>query len=474
MQEHSKNVAPDTLKVLYGSSLTSAEPYGTEEIPQNERHGKAGQQFTLWFAANMVLAVLVSGFFSASFGLTVMQGLSAVAVGSALGAVLMGLLAGIGAKFGVAQQVQGRGPMGYHANVFPVTLLTVVSALGWTAVNTVFAVLALQTLVDVPFWLGAVVIYALQAATAVWGYNLVHLINKIATVVLAILFAVISVISVNNVDLNLSTVPAGDLGDGSFASWAVFAGFFFAYVLTWTPFASDFSRYLPVSVPHTTITVFTAAGSFFSLAWLGSIGVLVSSFAADLGAVEALSELTGAWAPVAMITVVISTIPVSAMNLYGGALSLLTIGLPISRPVGVITMSILSIGIALWMQGDPYGTFYDFLSILAYLVMPFSTVLLLDYYFRSSRSGPAGVAELFDRSRKIEWGFLAWIIGCATSMLFWDSELFTGPLANASSAAGDIAFFVGGVAAAISYFIFRRFKPLARGTAAPQRTHLSN
>lgn len=474
MQAHSKGLASDTTQAIYGNSLRSAEPYGTEEIPLTERHGNARQQFTLWFAANMVLAVLVSGFFSASFGLTVMQGLSAVAVGAGMGAIVMGLLAGIGAKFGVAQQVQGRGPMGYHANAVPVTLLTVVSALGWTAVNTVFAVLALQTLVDIPFWIGAVAIYSLQAATAVWGYNLVHLINKIATVVLAVLFAVISIVSINNVDLSLSTVPAGDLGDGSFASWVVFAGFFFAYVLTWTPFASDFSRYLPVTISHTRITVFTAAGSFFSMAWLGSIGVLVSSFAADLGAVEALSELTGGWAPVAMITVVISTIPVSAMNLYGGALSLLTIGLPISRPVGVVTMSILSIGIALWMQGDPYGTFYDFLSVLAYLVMPFSTVLLLDYYFRSSRSGSAGVTELFDRSRKIEWGFLAWIIGCAASMLFWNTELFTGPLAHVSSAAGDVGFLVGSLAAALSYFIFRWFKPLSVGTASPQqRTKIS-
>src|SRR5699024_9827729 len=86
---------------------------------------------------------------------------------------------------------------------------------------------ALQTLVDIPFWTGAAVIYLLQAVTAVWGYNLVHLINKIATVVLAILFAIISVISINNVDLSLNVAPQGDLGDGSFSSWAIFAGFFF-------------------------------------------------------------------------------------------------------------------------------------------------------------------------------------------------------------------------------------------------------
>ena len=466
MQETSKNSTPSAHGAIYGSSIKSAEPYGTEEIPQAERHGDARQQFTLWFAANMVLAVMVSGFFSASFGLTVMQGLSAVVVGSALGAVLMGLLAGIGAKFGVAQQVQGRGPMGYHANAVPVTLLTVVSALGWTAVNTVFAVLALQTLVNIPFWTGAIVIYALQAATAVWGYNLVHLINKIATVVLAVLFGIISIISISNVELSFDPVPAGDWGDGSFSSWAIFAGFFFAYVLTWTPFASDFSRYLPKSVSHTRVTFFTAAGSFFSMAWLGGIGVLVSSFASNMGAIEALADLTGGWAPVAMVTVVLSTIPVSAMNLYGGALSLLTIGIPVSRRAGVITMSILSLGIALWMQGDPYGTFYDFLSVLAYLVMPFSTVLLIDYYFRSSKSGAQGVKELFDRSRKIEWGFIAWIMGCLASMLFWSTDLFTGPLAQLTAATGDIAYAVGALTSAAAYFVFRRLKPLSAGTAS--------
>ena len=110
---------------------------------------------------------------------------------------------------------------------------------------------------------------------------------------------------------------------------------------------------------------------FLSLLWLRSIGVLVSSFAGDLGAVEAVAELTGSWAWLAMLTVVLSTIPVSAMNLYGGALSLLTIRVPVSRTMGVV--------ITLLMQGDPYGSFYDFLSMLGYLVVPFTTVLLVDY-----------------------------------------------------------------------------------------------
>lgn len=436
--------------VAYGDSLTKAEPYGTEEIPDSERHGHPRSQFTLWFAANMVLAVLVSGFFASSFGLSIAQGLSAVFVGSFVGVLVMGILAGVGARFGVAQQVQARGPMGYFGNFIPVALLTNVSAIGWVAVNTVFAVIALQQLIDVPFWLGSLVMFALQALFAMWGHNLIHLVNKIATVVLTVLFAIITVLALTRVDVAASP-PAAE--GGGLAEWITFAGFFFIYVMTWTPFASDFSRYLPRKSSETAIVFYTAAGGFLSLAWLGSIGVLVASFAGDLGAVEAVAELTGSWSWIAMITVVLSTIPVSAMNLYGGALSLLTIRVPVTRTVGVIITAVISFVVTLIMQEDPYGSFYDFLMLLGYLVVPFSTVLLLDYFIRTKRRSAASVTELFDSRRTVAWGFIAWLIGCLVSSLFWTTPLGTGPLAPLIEDAGDVTYYIGAAAAAVAYLV---------------------
>lgn len=433
----------------YGASLSKAEPYGTEEIPDAERHGKPRNQFTLWFAANMVLAVLVSGFFSASFGLTVFEGLSAVAVGSLGGAIVMGVLAGIGTRLGVPQQVQARGPMGYFANFVPIVLLTNVSAIGWVAVNTVFAVIAMQMLVDIPFWLGALIMFALQSLFAIWGHNLIHLMNKIATVVLTVLFAVITVLALTKVDLGLQ--PDRIEGEGGFAGWITFAGFFFIYVMTWTPFASDFSRYLPRKTSHTRVVVFTAGGSFLALPWLGCIGVLVSSFAGELGAVEAVAELTGSWAWLAMLTVVVSTIPVSAMNLYGGAISLLTIRVPVSRTVGVLITAAISFGLTLLMQADPYGSFYGFLLLLGYLVVPFATVLLLDYFLRARHMGGSGIAELFDARRFIGWGFIAWVVGCGVSALFWTTSFGTGPFAPLIADLGDVTYYIGALATAITY-----------------------
>lgn len=439
----------------YGASLTKTEPYSTEMIPERERHGHPRQQFTLWFAANMVLAVMVSGFFSSQFGLSVVQGLTAVAAGTLLSAVIMGILAGIGTKLGVPQQVQGRGPMGYIANFVPIALLTVISAIGWTAVNTVFAVIALRLLIDIPFWTAALGIFIVQAIFAIWGHNIVHLINKIATIVLAILFAVITVLSLQQVDFSAAVNPSASLYSGELSGWITFAGFFFAYVMTWTPFASDFSRYLPAKSSHAQVTIYTACGTFAAMMWLGGIGVLVSNFAGDLDAIPALAQLTGAWAPLAMLTIVLSTLPVSAMNLYGGSLSLLTICIPVSRVAGVIIIAVISLGITMLMQNNPYGSFYDFLNILAYLVVPFSTVLLLDYYLRMRPLGSKAIDELFDKQRTIEWGFVAWVLGCLFSSLFWSSSLWKGPFAGTFAQYGDVSYMAGVLASCIAYLVLR-------------------
>lgn len=110
--------------------------------------------------------------------------------------------------------------------------------------------------------------------------------------VLTILFVVIPILALRESDFSLAADTGAPFYMGSFAGWVTFAGFFFAYVMTWTPFASDFSRYLPRNTSHAKVVGYTAAGSFIAMVWLGSIGVLVSSFAGELDAIQALAKLT--------------------------------------------------------------------------------------------------------------------------------------------------------------------------------------
>ncbi|MFA3837690.1 hypothetical protein ACEG43_16165 [Streptomyces aureus] len=62
-------------------------------------------------------------------------------------------------------------------------------------------------------------------------------------------------------------------------------------------------------------------------------------------------------------------------------------------------------------------------------------MLLLDFYL-GGRSDPHRIAELYDRSRILDWGFVAWAGGVAASVPFWQSTLYTGPFSVAFPGAG--------------------------------------
>lgn len=448
----------------YGASLRRIEPYGTEPIPAGERHGKPYRQFTLWFAANMVLSVMVTGFFASAFGLSLAEGISAVVVGSFFGSLIVGISAGVGTKLGLPQQVQGRGPAGFYGNYLPVFLLTTLSSIGWAAVDTVFAVIALRTLVPVPFWIAATGIFVVQTGLAVWGHNALHLINAIMTIVLGLLFVGVTVVALSSGHAELAVDPHAPMYVGQVGGWVSFAGFAFAYVLTWAPLASDFSRYLPERTSYRRVAAYTFLGNFTALVWLEIIGVLVATAAGGLGAIPALAHLMGRWAPLAMMLVILSTFPVAAIVLYGAALSIPALGIPVRRTTATILSACAALAVALIMQTNPYGAFMDFLDILAYLLMPFSLIVLLDYFLRMVPLGRARVVdELYDRRRRVEWGLVAWLIGCAVSAPFWHSPLWSGPLAQPLARFGDLSYLAGGLGGVIAYLLLRRLPPPRAG-----------
>ncbi|MFE4774716.1 hypothetical protein [Streptomyces sp. NPDC056713] len=90
-------------------------------------------------------------------------------------------------------------------------------------------------------------------------------------------------------------------------------------------------------------------------------------------------------------------------------------------------------------------------------------MLLLDSYL-GGRSDPRRIAELYDRSRILDWGFVAWAGGVAASVPFWQSTLYTGPFSVAFPGAGDLSMFVAAAAGAVLYLLTYRLKPLRQRT----------
>src|SRR3954453_4737384 len=180
----------------YRDSIRSVEPYGVDAIPDSERHGKPISQFFIWFAAGMNFPIMVLGFLAVSFGLSLASSVTAIVAGSLVGAIVMGVLSRMGGRLGVAQQIQARGVLGFFGNFVPVAYVNVFAGIGWAAVTVILGGQALHALVPaVPFWLGSLALVLVQLVVAVYGYNMIHFLERILAVVLFFGFVIITVVS---------------------------------------------------------------------------------------------------------------------------------------------------------------------------------------------------------------------------------------------------------------------------------------
>ncbi len=453
-------LAPD---FHYRDKVAAVEPYGVDAIPDSERHGKPISQFFIWFAAGMNFPIMVLGFSAVSLGLSLTSAVVATLVGSFVGAVVMGILSRMGGRLGVAQQIQARGPLGFFGNFVPVAYVNIFAGIGWAAVTVILGAQAAHALFPIiPFWLAALVLVALQLVVAVYGYNMIHYLERILAVVLFFGFLMITVVSISRGwEGGFDSNPQAKYWVGGVGGWITFMGYFLSFLIAWWPFASDYSRYLPDEDHVSRGTgIWTFAGNFISLAWLGIAGaILGGSAATGESPIEALHRLTGPFAIPALLTVLISSFSQNFLNVYGGAISVQTLRIPVSRRTAVIVICAAAYLISLWADEGFEAKFKTFLFMGAYLIAPFGAILLLDYVL-NHRHDRDRIHELYDPRRVLEWGFVAWLIGALASVPFWQLSFYTGPIATAHPEWGDLSYFVGFAVGAAAFALLYRLPPL--------------
>ncbi|MET9762848.1 cytosine permease [Streptomyces sp. NPDC006372] len=461
----------------YGSSVTKIEPFGVDHIPDNERHGKPRSQFFVWFAAGLNFPIILLGFSAAWFGLSFAGAVTAIAIGAALGSLLMAIMSRMGVRLGVPQQIQARGPLGFFGNFLPVAYINVFAGVGWAAVTVILGGKAFAELTHLPFWLCAGALTAIQLVVAIYGYNMINYLQQVLTYVLTPLFLLITVVAVvrGGSLFHADAKAAGYIG--STGGWITFSGWFLSFLVAWAPFASDYSRYLPDTPEVVTRTAwYTGLGNFVTICWLGILGVVVGGSATSSDTITALHQLAGPFAVPALVAVGLSALAQNFLNVYGGAISVQTLKIPVSRSQAVTVICLLAYVISLWGASGTEDKFKVFLNLTAYFIAPFATVLLLDFYL-GGRSDPSRIAELYDRRRVLDWGVVAWAGGVAASVPFWQSDFYTGPFSKAHPGAGDLSMFVAATAGAVLYLLTYRLKPLwvrdgatTAGSPAPNPT----
>ena len=316
---------------IYKDEVLEIEPQGLEHVTAAQRHGRPFQMFTLWMAANLVLATWVIGNLAVgTFGVSMMGAFIALAIGNILGALLLGLLSTFGPRLGVPQMIQSRAPFGLLGNFGPAGL-NYLAGIGWFAVNTVYGTFALAELAHLNYFIALAIMVVGQVALAVYGYNMIHAFEKWMSVALVAVFLILAVFTFKAGHYGLPFNPKAPVPfGGPTGGFIITIGLALSYAFGWMPFASDYSRYLPKATKPSRIIWWTALGMFIPclvLEWMGALTVSIAMPAATAAnPANAIAFLMpGPLAQVALLAIAAGTACANALNIYSGAMSALVI-----------------------------------------------------------------------------------------------------------------------------------------------------
>ncbi|GAA4970534.1 NCS1 family nucleobase:cation symporter-1 [Nonomuraea thailandensis] len=411
-----------------------------EHIPIAERHGRASQLFTIWFGSNIMLLTIATGLLGTLvYGLSIPWAIAALVLGNLAGGVVMALHAAQGPQMGVPQMLQTRAQFGSQGSLL-VVVIVVAMYTAFFASNMVLGGQGLSNLTGLDETLAITVIGAISAAGAIFGYKIIHAMAGVMSVVAGSLLVLAFVMLLAFVDLPAATWSSGGFGWAGFMGTVSLAAL---WQIAYAPYVSDYTRYLPRDTGVRAAFWATYAGST-----LGSIipmifgAVLGAAFPAldTVGAVRAGAGPAGA---VVLLVFVVGIVTTNTMNLYCGALSVLTIGQTLrsrwqpqakARSVVVVALFVVALGLAQLGKGDFLTNFVNFMLLLLCALVPWTAVNLVDYYL--VRHGEYDISALFRADGGVYGRYNVPAIGCyvigiAVQIPFLSNALYVGPLAEA-------------------------------------------
>ncbi|MGC0421772.1 alpha/beta fold hydrolase [Embleya sp. AB8] len=445
-----------------------ARPSGVETrsidwVPPRERHGKAWHQAPFWFTGQFVVTTMALGFIGPAQGMSVPWSIAAATLGVLFGTFFMAFHANQGPTMGLPQMIQSRAQFGVRGAMVPM-LAVVFVYLGLSVFGVLLVTQALALVVPGPAAAWGLLAVAASTALAVVGYELLHKVMRWLPYLAIPLFAVLTVLALTDLHPKPAAHPV--TASAFLAQFTATAG----YMLGYAVYVSDYSRYLPADTPARKVIGWTYLGAAASAVWLTALGALIAGSMDVVDPLLALRDVGNGWfSGFGTFAVLTTTVPVAialmSVNFYGSMLSGLSM-VGAFRPVratvpvrvaGIVAGAGVVYLVAQFMPDSFVTNFNDFVTILLYLLVPWTAVNLCDYYW--VRRGHYAIAEIFRPDGVYgRWGargLTSYGLGVLAMVPFVSTGFYTGPLVAELDGA-DISFAVGLVVSGGAYLLLTR------------------
>ncbi|MEM3637803.1 MAG: cytosine permease [Conexivisphaerales archaeon] len=431
------------------------ERVSIQHIPEESRHGRPFSIFTLWLASNLTIADYALGLLL--YGLPWNSIITIVIVGNIVGSFLLGLSVAMGPKMGYPQMMISQGTFGRLGNK-PFALLNWISTVGWYTVNTILGSYSLKVLSGLTFIQAALILSIVQAIIAIYGHDIIHKFERGMAVVLGLLFVGGIIFLYPRFALMLHAYET-TTHISPFTAAIVF-GAIFSYIMSWSPYASDYSRYLDKEVSIKRVILYSVAGGALASAISEIFGTMVYIVAGNprLNPIQAAGSLGSMLALITISAVALGALSANVLNLYTNSLSAVTFYQKARRIQTVIIAVILGFILAV-IGGTNFETFYeDFLLTLDYWITPWLGIMIVSFYIKKLT-----FKDVESPTRIKATGLLAYVIGILVSLPFVNLSPygihFKGFIVNYLGGA-DISYFISFVSVIFFYLIMDRISRL--------------
>lgn len=439
---------------------TIVEGLTIQPVPESERTGNVRHLFSFWFTVQIIPLAVVTGFLGPTvFGLNISSTIIAIIIGSCGGAVFMALHSAQGSKLGVPQMIQARAQFGMYGSV-PITVIVILIYVGWIVALMLLAQQMLSAIfTGIGHTTGLLISTAITFGIVVVGYQLILRFNRLmvwlaGAALIATLYY--TLVELGNGNPNATT--------GSF-TWAGFLGMASVvgvWQLSYAPYVSDYSRYLPSSTSTRAAFWYTYVGTVVGVIGAMSVGgFLVAGIGAE-GTIPDLANIMprGVFVFV-MLVFFIGAIDAGVINMYGSALCALTTiqtfklkwaPKPAARHITAAVLAVAVFTAATSVSDEFMANYTNFILVLAYLLVPWSIINLVDFYM--VHKGDYDPHSFSDP--KSGYGFfngpalVSYLIGCVVQIPFMSTTLYVGPIA-AKTGAVDTSWIVGSI---VTFFVY--------------------
>jgi len=452
----------DPADALWGIMSELVELHAIARIPDDERHGRASSLLPLWFSMNASVLAVTTGVIGIELGASLASTIVAIVLGNLIGGLFMAYHSAQGPVLGLPQMVQSRAQFGFLGAAVP-NLMAIAMYVGYYVAGGVLAGQAISNLLHVSTGLGIAIATVLTWLLAFLGYRAIHLFNRGMAVASAVLLIVLMVRVLQHLGGTHYVATANTP-----ASFLLMLSIAASWQITYAPYVSDYSRYLPATTSSRRTFLYTYGGSVAGAGLFMTLGAIAGAQALHALSTDSVGYLSALLPGVSgLVTVLLffGLVASNCENLYGPYVTIMAtvtraggrFRSELTRGAFTAVLAVVG-GVVGSAVSDNFVTnLINFITFLLYLLVPWTAINLVDFYV--IKKGHYDVTQILSVDGiygRVNWRAIGvYAVAALAEVPFMNSVVYEGPIAK-SIGGVDIAWVVGLlVSGALYYFLSR-------------------